>query len=158
MAETTKEQGKAPVTPVSPSPGTPTAAAIEESLVRQQTGAVMFGQLPKELAFLGGFKVREAVGVVPAWKPTKPGDVLVGQVVQYKEHPHKTYDTDLVVITGPTGTFSVWLTTDLAMKIGKDMAGRNAVVAFRYEGYIDTPSGRKMHSYQVLEVLEAERG
>jgi len=102
-----------------------------------------------------GLKVRPKAGVEPSWKPTKPGEYIVGEVLAVREGVGEFQGT-VIVINAPEGPASVWLGADLKAKLGGAVKV-GQVYCISYMGKLkktDNPKLKNdMHQFQVVEIL-----
>jgi hypothetical protein len=161
-----KESERMPKNKENPSPATTLANDPNSSAL------VLFGgitpMLPSELEQMGlgeYVEVQEIPGVSPSWTPVNPGDFLLGRCIDKRTKkfdvgtPEEREATVLVFDTAVPGGFrSVWLGTDLEIKLG-DPIGK--VYQLFYEGE-SRPSARSkrlnpMKNYRVMEIKPTKK-
>ena len=102
-------------------------------------------------------KTRQLPGVEPSWKPTKPGEYVLGEVIAVRENTGEFAGT-VVVISDPNGPVSVWLGADLKLKLGGVRVGQ--VYCIQYMGKLkksDNPKLKNdMNHFQVSEIIPEE--
>jgi hypothetical protein len=102
-----------------------------------------------------GLKVRPKAGVEPSWKPTKPGEYVVGEVLAIRSGVGEFGGT-VLVINAPEGPCSVWLGADLKVKMGNNVKV-GEVYCIQYMGKLKKTENPKlkndMHQFQVSEIL-----
>ncbi len=105
-----------------------------------------------------GLRTLEKAGVAPTWKPTKPSEYLVGDVLAVRPDVGEFGGT-VVVINTPEGPQSVWLGADLKTKMSDVRVGQ--VYCIVYDGILtkkDNPKLKNdMRLYKVVEILPPEK-
>lgn len=103
-------------------------------------------------------KTRELPGVEPSWKPTKPGEYVIGEVLAVRDGVGEFGGT-VVVISAQGGPVSVWLGADLKTKMGTNVR-IGQVYCIQYMGELkkaDNPKLKNnMKQFQVSEILKDE--
>lgn len=99
-------------------------------------------------------KTRELPGVEPSWKPTKPGEYVIGEVLAIREGVGEFGGT-VIVLSAQGGPVSVWLGADLKTKMSSVRVGQ--VYCIQYMGRLkktDNPKLKNdMNQFQVAEIL-----
>lgn len=151
---------------------TPRSPAAEEEASRG--GALVRfdrSSLPAQMLATLGLKAddprviaRERPGVSPTWLPTKPGDFIVGTIIEYR-HELGKYKSSCVVILGritgetqqtPPTYRTVWCGADLKTKLLEKVEA-GGFVALEFTGMQEL-KGRPqpMRTYRVMELLPAD--
>lgn len=108
---------------------------------------------------LSNFRVREAAGFAPQWKPTKPGEFIVGTVMSYREGVETEFGPATVVtFQTQDGPRAVFLSTELRRKL--EDAPKGSAWVIQYDGKQTKAENPKlkndMKTFTVIEVLPPE--
>ncbi len=136
---------------------TETAPALppeETALAIFQPNTALSKLTPALQEALKKFKVREAAGFAPQWKPTKPGDYLVGTILSIRDVETDFGTGTVVTMQSQIGHAAVFLGTELKVKLDGARPGQHYVL--QYDGLelkANNPKLKKdMKKWTVIEV------
>ena len=127
-----------------------------ESLVLFNKGTNTLPQaVQKQIERMGlKLKTRELPGVEPSWKPGKPGEYVIGEILAIREGVGEFGGT-VVVMNNPGGPVSVWLGADLKTKMTGLRLGQ--VYCITYMGELQKKDNPKlkndMKQFNVVELI-----
>lgn len=105
------------------------------------------------------YRVREAAGFAPQWKPVKSGEFLVGSIMSVR-HDVETEFGMAIVVTMQTqqGPTAIFLGRELQMKLEGAQKGQHYVIQYDgIESKKDNPKLKNdMKKFTVIEVLAPE--
>lgn len=142
----------------------------DDTAIQYQRDQVLSDLPPEIREALAEFEVKELVGIAPAWTPkgsvkgdpTKGDDpdFIAGHVIS-ERHGLGQFGSSVLVIESNLGTRSIWLGSDMKLKLGEAPAtGRNFV--FQFQGWLtkkDNPRiANDMKIIRVIEVMPKKKG
>lgn len=100
------------------------------------------------------FRIREAAGFAPQWKPKTPGEYLVGTILSVRETETEFGMATVVTMQSQQGQAAVFLSTELKMKLEGARPGQHYVIQFDgMETKKDNPKLKNdMKKWTVIEV------
>ncbi len=140
------------------------------AIIQQGETAVQYARnqaladLPEEIReALSEMEVKELVGIAPAWTPKgsvkgdpakgEDPDWIAGHVIS-ERHEVGQYKSTVVVVESNLGTRSVWLGSDMKLKLGDAPAtGRNFV--FQFQGWLTKKENPRIaNDMKLIRVIE----
>jgi hypothetical protein len=108
----------------------PPVAPEETALTVFQPNTALKKLPPMLQEALKKFKVREAAGFAPQWKPKDPGEYLVGTILSVREAETEFGLATIVTMQSQQGQLAIFLGTELKMKLEGAQSGQHYVIQF----------------------------
>ncbi len=103
---------------------------------------------------LSKYKLREAAGFAPQWKPKNPGEFLVGTILSVRDAETEFGIATVVTMQSQQGQAAIFLGTELRMKLEGCRPGQHYVIQYDgLESKKDNPKLKNdMKKWTVIEV------